>query len=149
MQTVVKALIHDSAGNVLILRRSETHPDLALEPDLPGGLCESGENIHEALHREIYEETNLIIDSYKIVFGRVSKYGYLHILFIGKIPREKPDIAVSWEHDRYEWIPLNMVKSRIQGKDEYSKTVRSYLTFHSFRKSIATQMTRLIKARVV
>ncbi len=58
----VSAIITDSEGRILLQRRS----DNGLW-GLPGGTMEIGETIVDALHREIKEETGLIIEPTGIV----------------------------------------------------------------------------------
>jgi ADP-ribose pyrophosphatase YjhB (NUDIX family) len=51
----IKAIITDNDGNVLLLK------DKNGEWELPGGGLEHGENIQDALAREISEETNMTL----------------------------------------------------------------------------------------
>ena len=61
MKQAAKALIRDGQGNILVLYRSETHPYLAHDIDLPGGEIESDETPEIGLEREIMEETGIAI----------------------------------------------------------------------------------------
>lgn len=47
------AFIRDDSGNVLLVH------DAKRGWELPGGKIDAGENQHEALEREVYEETGL------------------------------------------------------------------------------------------
>jgi 8-oxo-dGTP pyrophosphatase MutT (NUDIX family) len=109
---IAKALLLDAAGNVLILRRSGTHPMLAGHPDLPGGLIEPGEEPGEAVAREILEETGLkvAVSDLEPVYAGTETYqdeSRLRLLYAGRLGEEKPEITISWEHDQAEWRPLS------------------------------------------
>lgn len=130
MNVVVKVLISDLEGNVLLLRRSATHPTLAFEMDLPGGLVDPGETHDEALLREVMEETGMSLRDMSHVYERISAYGYLHRLYESQLSAIKPQIDVSWEHDRYEWVPRDMFSHHLGESDEYMVTVKKYLRSH-------------------
>jgi 8-oxo-dGTP diphosphatase len=109
---VVKALLLDDAGNMLVLRRSGTHPTLAHFPDLPGGIVDPGEDLGEALVREIREEAGLEVSVHTLhpLYAGTEAYGgknRLRILYVGRLSGEKPQIAISWEHEAAEWLPLS------------------------------------------
>lgn len=70
----VAAFILNDEGELLTVRRKHSPGKGML--DLPGGFADIGETIHEALVREVKEETNLEI-SKAIYFGTVpNKYTY-------------------------------------------------------------------------
>lgn len=107
---IAKALLLDADGNVLMLRRSATHPTLAGHPDLPGGLIEPGEEPGEALAREILEETGLkiAVSDLKLVYAGVEVYkeeNRARLLYKGRLSEKKPEIVISWEHDQANWLP--------------------------------------------
>lgn len=106
---VAKAIIYDADDNILVLRRSGTHPNYAYQPDLPGGIVEADEDIITGLIREIEEETGLTVDppALSVAFDHVIVVGdYIRHLYTVKLDTTKPDVAISWEHDQYEWLPL-------------------------------------------
>lgn len=62
MKRIVKALIFDRRGRVLLARRS---PVDAWDPglwSLPGGEVQPGEQLHEAVQREVAEEVGLKVE---------------------------------------------------------------------------------------
>ncbi|OLF10945.1 NUDIX hydrolase [Actinophytocola xinjiangensis] len=66
----VGAVVHDAAGRLLMVRRG-TSPGRGLWT-LPGGRVESGETDHDALVRELLEETGLRVKPGNLV-GRVER----------------------------------------------------------------------------
>lgn len=48
-------------GEVLLIRRN--YPPVQYEYTIVGGKKESGENLYEACKREVYEETNLVLEN--------------------------------------------------------------------------------------
>lgn len=108
---VAKALLLDSSGNMLTLRRSNTHPTLAGHIDLPGGLIESNEEPGQGVAREICEETGLNVPtkSLTLVYAGAEVRGdenRVRLLYIGKVEGDKPPITISWEHESFEWTPI-------------------------------------------
>lgn len=123
MRTVAKAFIFDTAGNVLLLHRSATHPSYAHQPDLPGGIIEDGETPAVGLAREILEETGLIIkpDDLKLL-AETDARGYNHDqVYKVIVEDEKPDVIISWEHERPMWLPKEQLVAMpaIENQDDY------------------------------
>jgi ADP-ribose pyrophosphatase YjhB (NUDIX family) len=56
----VGAVIRDSAGRLLVVRRA--HPPSSGLWSIPGGRVEAGESERDAVRREVYEETGLRVD---------------------------------------------------------------------------------------
>jgi 8-oxo-dGTP pyrophosphatase MutT (NUDIX family) len=112
MKIVAKLLVIDQKNNVLLLRRGTTHPHFPGHYDLPGGEVDGNEAPHDAVVRELKEETGLVIDR-SLVNHRFSKqYATVeHILYEVSLPADvsAQDITLSWEHQAYEWRPLNAV----------------------------------------
>lgn len=106
---VAKAVLLDSNGSFLLLTRSDTHPALAGYFDLPGGMIEPGEEPGEAVTREIKEETGLDVSDPKVMYATTMLIGgtsYPTLLYTAKIDATEPDVTLSWEHNAYEWAPL-------------------------------------------
>lgn len=108
---VVKALVRDENGDILVLRRSETHPHVPLYPDLPGGEVDKGEEFTEALIREIYEETGLSVNPIqcRLLFTSTqweNKKNRVRLLYVVAVPGAKPDVTISWEHDQFQWLDI-------------------------------------------
>lgn len=75
----VAAIIINQAGEVLFTVR-ESDPARGFL-DLPGGFVDPGETAEEALLREIGEELNLRIESYRFLASFANKYLYKGVLY--------------------------------------------------------------------
>ena len=65
----VGAVVHDRTGRLLLIRRGQ-EPGLG-RWSLPGGRVEAGETDHQAVRREVAEETGLLVRPGRLV-GRVA-----------------------------------------------------------------------------
>lgn len=136
MQTVVvaKALVLDEHNNCLVLRRSKTHPDSALKPDLPGGVIDGDESPQTAVCREIAEETGLHVGlpDVTLVFATTDASrgrNVVRMLHIAHVGGEKPPVAISWEHDSFTWVPLADMPQHME-HPEYLKGITHVLQYH-------------------
>lgn len=68
------ALIVDDNNRLLVVRRAKAPAKGTLH--IPGGFCEIGEKIEDALIREVREETNLTINIKKYLFSIPNHYEY-------------------------------------------------------------------------
>lgn len=131
MKTVAKTLLLDKNGKLLILYRSETHPRYAHHPDLPGGEVEDGESPDVAASREIQEETGLNVEASQIevIYTKIIDDQLVHIVCAARLTTIEPDIELSWEHENYEWITLEVFKMKVPqvGMDDYYLTVHQYV----------------------
>ena len=112
---VAKAILLDSKGDFLLLKRSETHPRLAGFYDLPGGTVELSEDSRTAVIREIFEETaiELSIDQVRVVYTTthmIHGKSYPTMLYLVRVPAEKPEVTISWEHESYEWAGIERLE---------------------------------------
>ena len=105
MKHAAKALIRDSQGKILVLQRSETHPHLAHDIDLPGGEIEDGELVEGGLTREVAEETGLTLQFTPEDRRHAwqSLFGAEHSLYEVLAPVDV-QIVISWEHEAYVWM---------------------------------------------
>jgi len=102
---VANVVVRNQAGQVLLIRRSQTHPRLSLMWDLPGGLVEPGEAPEEAAERETWEETGLTVhdlEKYRERDAERDGRSYKFVLFTAMT--DSDEVELSYEHDQYRWI---------------------------------------------
>ena len=126
--TVAKAVVLDADNQMLVLRRSKTHPMLAGLADLPGGMIDKGEEPGQALMREILEEIGLSIDfaGLGLVYSGTEVYEasqtvYVRLLYVVKLVGSTPAIKLSFEHDDAHWDPIS----------ELAKIETDYIPFYA------------------
>jgi 8-oxo-dGTP pyrophosphatase MutT (NUDIX family) len=111
MKIIAKALLKNSDGKFLLLRRSKTHPNYPYHLDLPGGEVEMDEDTDTAVVREIVEETGLVVgrDNLRLVFDKIvgDERG---VLYESTLTKDN-SISLSWEHDQYIWLTLEELLS--------------------------------------
>ena len=132
MKIVAKAIIFDRSNSILILRRSKTHPHFAHHLDFPGGEVERGESAIQAIRREVFEETGLIVPIalIKVVYQeQLVTERTLHVVSTVRLLEDRPNVKMSWEHDGSEWTSLHEIRTRSipAGVDSYYLTVLKYL----------------------
>ncbi|MBL8159383.1 NUDIX domain-containing protein [Candidatus Saccharibacteria bacterium] len=117
-----KALVRDQDDNIVVLRRSSTHPRSAHKPDVPGGIIDVGEQINQGLAREILEETGLLVDPSQLrllyAFVDDSHEGVIivRLLFTVTVEDVKPPVQLSSEHDKAEWLRFDAVREKLTNK---------------------------------
>jgi len=105
---VVKIIVYNNDGMVLVLRRRTSSRVFPGMWDLPGGKIEFGEQFRDTVIREVAEETGLTVEP-----SGQPKYGwtgivrdlgvqYLGYLFVTKYIGG--NITLSPEHTDYKWI---------------------------------------------
>lgn len=128
---VAKALILDNGGNFLLLRRTADHPFLPGFYDLPGGTIDKGEEPGDAVVREVFEETSLRVDKADIeLLYTTTKLlhggSYPTMLYLIRLSHEKPEMEISWEHQSYEWAPLERLP---EAEPQFAQTYREALEY--------------------
>ena len=105
MKRAAKALIRDDQGRILVLYRSETHPYLAHDIDLPGGEIEHREKVEQGLMREIVEETGVEVELGGEHRRHMWRPGIARTRFLYEIDSDgAPSVSISWEHKSYVWM---------------------------------------------
>ena len=101
----VKAIIVTSDDKILLLKRPKDG-----RWDLPGGGVDEGENLADALIREVCEETNLEIDNaipvytyLRAVSGKPEKLIQFALSYI-KAKSSTLDVSLSHEHEDYAFF---------------------------------------------
>lgn len=108
-------IVHDK--KVLILREAATNPDgvHAGTYYLPGGRLQPGEQVEDALRREVREETELdIIIKKPFAHGewrpQVRGEQWQMIAFFFLCEATSTNVTLSEEHDAYAWINPTLYK---------------------------------------
>ncbi len=109
---VVRALIKDEKGELLILKRSvhsRSNPGLW---ELPGGKVEPGEDFDHALVREIKEETGLNISLKKAIGVAQQDHTHRHsVHIILEVEVDSGEFKISEEHEDFKWIPIEKLNN--------------------------------------
>ncbi|MGB4362561.1 MAG: NUDIX domain-containing protein [Methanothermobacter tenebrarum] len=106
---VVRALILED-DRILLLKRSagsRTNPGLW---ELPGGKLLDGETLDEALEREVYEETGLMVSPIKVLGAFQQEFPFkvsVNIIFHVKV--ENGILSLSNEHEAYRWVDVGEI----------------------------------------
>ena len=106
---VVGGVVADNNGRFLILSR-KTGDFMGGIDEIPSGGVELGENIFEALNREIKEETNLDIEkvsAYLGSFDYISGSGKKSRQFNFLVKVTNIDNIILTEHSEYKWQSIN------------------------------------------
>ena len=94
---------------ILLVRRAR-FPAMGFY-SLPGGRVEFGETLHQALHREVREETALEIDIVELAAWREvvpSATGKGHYLILSFAARWRTgEVVLNDEHDDFKWLALD------------------------------------------
>jgi len=92
-------IINYTQGKVLLLKSKKLN-----KFHLPGGHLNKGESFSQGLKREVKEETNLTLASYKVFFSKPN-----FMLYIGRAYPNQ--IKLSDEHDGYVWAKIDFVNT--------------------------------------
>ena len=96
----------------LLLKRSDDDDDMAGVWEFPSGNAECGEDLHEALIREIKEETGITIKKDDVKLCSFSQYesekaDYIkcsvQLNFLVNL-KQKEEVLISEEHANYKWV---------------------------------------------
>jgi 8-oxo-dGTP pyrophosphatase MutT (NUDIX family) len=137
IRTVAKVVVVNDSQEVLLLRRSKTAPRRALQWDFPGGLVDEGEEVAHAAARELTEEADLAVstEDLKLVWSHTAIKDELSVtwlIYIAKAP--STTVTLSYEHDKYCWLPLQEAIDAI----EYplQKSVLEYIAQNQLIKHV-------------
>ena len=98
---VVAAIIQDSDGNYLCCKRGEWKQS-PNKWEFPGGKPETGEDLQQALVREIKEELNVEIKVLR-QFDRSTTGEIDLVCFVAELASEKPQFST--DHSEMRWVP--------------------------------------------
>ena len=128
VKNVVGAIILNEKNQVLIMSR-KTYDFMGGIDELPSGNMEQGENIYEALVREVKEETNLdvvnvksYIGSFDYISGSDKKARqYNFVLDVKNIEN-----IILTEHDKYNWLTIEEIRKSSKITDEVKSILEIY-----------------------
>ena len=113
IKTVAKAIILNDAGEVLLLKRSQTDTRRAGQWDFPGGGAEPGEDITTTVIREVAEEAGLRIKAADLSLVYVATEAWEpsdesvnRALFAARLSGNQP-VQLSFEHDQFKWVSVD------------------------------------------
>ena len=120
VKNVVGAIILNEKNKVLIMSR-KTDDFMGGIDELPSGNMEQGENIYDALVREVKEETNLDVVNVKSYIG-----SFDYISGSGKKARQYNFVLdvknieniILTEHDEYNWLTIEEIRKSNKITDE-------------------------------
>ena len=123
VKNVVGAIILNEKNQALIMSR-KTDDFMGGIDELPSGNMEQGENIYDAIIREVKEETNLDVVNVKSYIGNFD-----YISGSGKKARQYNFVLdvkntgniILTEHDEYNWLTIEEIRknSRITEEVKY------------------------------
>ena len=120
VKNVVGAIILNEKNQVLIMSR-KTDDFMGGIDELPSGNMEQGENIYDAIIREVKEETNLDVVNVKLYIG-----SFDYISGSGKYARQYNFVLdvkntgniILTEHDEYNWLIIEEIRKSSKITDE-------------------------------
>lgn len=127
-KNVVGGVITNSNNEFLLMTRKPDDFYGGID-ELPSGNMEEGENIFEALVREIKEETNLdveYIDSYIDSFDYASRSGKKSREYNFGVKVKSTDNIKLSEHDDYKWQTIEEVRKNSKITDAVKHTLEIY-----------------------
>lgn len=110
----VKAVILDDSRRCLLVRRSAANSSSVGCWEWPGGKVDPGEDFASAVLRETREETGLVVEITGLAGAtsfETAKFNVVLLCMEARITGR--EIALSHEHDAWEWAPLTELGSRM------------------------------------
>ena len=110
---VNRCIVFNKKGQFLLIKRSLDNYYAPGVWEFPGGKLDEGQDLSQALEREVLEETGLLIlpttrmaftESYVIPVGKYKDLPYVVIVGIGKVLGGK--FKLSEEHIDYKWVTI-------------------------------------------
>jgi 8-oxo-dGTP diphosphatase len=111
---VNRAVVLNKDGTILIMKRAANDSYMPNKWELPGGKLDIGQDISNALEREVLEETGLVvIPTDKIAYWHSEimssgKYkGLPYVVLVGVTKSVGGKVSISPEHQDYQWVKVN------------------------------------------
>jgi 8-oxo-dGTP diphosphatase len=104
-QLSAKVIIDNSAGRVLLLKRSQASKHNACAWEFPGGKTDPGETFDQALLREVAEETGLAIALDRVLGAGEADLSARKVAYLFLEARHvNGAVRLSEEHDAFIWV---------------------------------------------
>lgn len=105
ISVIVKGIITYN-NKVLLVKRSDVDPIGPGSWEFVGGNINFGEDLEEALKREVMEETGIEIKIDKILYATTSKINENRqaVIIIYKCIGQGEEVILSEEHSDYKWV---------------------------------------------
>lgn len=103
---IVRLIISEKTGRVLILKRAETSYGLGAWC-LPGGKVDYGDTVEKAAARELYEETSLVSNSMRFLFYQDSlppEPGGMHCINLYLECAIEGTLSLNRESSEFAWV---------------------------------------------
>jgi 8-oxo-dGTP diphosphatase len=126
---VVRALIRDENGWLLLLRRSTACRRFAGAWEFPGGRVHPGEAIAAAMLRETRDETGIDVRPLSMSGAVEAQIPKMHLvmMFFEVTPIASTSVVLSPEHDGYAWTKPDGIAAL-----HLTPHVREFLKEHPF-----------------
>ena len=131
MYQVAKLVVIDNDNKYLLMYRS-AHPTLGDDPDIPGGTLEDGELPLQAMAREVYEETGIVVDEARALMIYEGSYHSVdtarYSLYVVKLDN-RPSVVISWEHSSYEWLDREKFLEKVM----HANDTYMHMVYHTLK----------------
>ena len=134
VKNVVGAIILNEKNQVLIMSR-KTDDFMGGIDELPSGNMEQGENIYEALVREVKEETNIDVVNVKSYIGNfdyISGSGKKARQYNFVLDVKNTENIILTEHDKYNWLTIEEIRKSSKITDEVKSILE--ICYFNFKK---------------
>lgn len=113
---VMRSIVRNTDGRILIVQRAADDNHNPNMWEFPGGKLEQGQDVSDALNRELEEEIGLqvIVDQqvayFESRFLSKGKYaGSSYLVLIGTSRVENSAVTLSFEHQDHKWVTTQEV----------------------------------------
>jgi 8-oxo-dGTP diphosphatase len=123
----VKVVIHNKAGQCLLLKRSLQSKGNPGKWEFPGGKVEAGEDFDTGLLREVAEETGLTISLQRVAGAAESELPTRKVAYLimeGQF--ESGQVCLSGEHESYAWVAIQDLAT-MDLAEQFRSFVQAYM----------------------